>query len=128
MTTETAQVYTLSANAEFKAQYNKTVRWATVIALVITIVAFIVSPDIKFTPYKLRQEEIEVVDMDDQPEDFVLPPPPEASAKPANRSTSITRVRIPGALQASALSRRPITQVKLTGAASRRKAHEARSK
>lgn len=82
MTTETAKVYTLSANAVFKAQYNKTVRWSTVIALVITIVAFIVSPDIKFTPYKLRQEEIEVVDMEDQPEDFVLPPPPEAAPPP----------------------------------------------
>lgn len=82
MTTQSAQVYTLSANAEFKAQYNKTLRWSALIAILVTIIAFIVSPEIKFTPYKLRQEEIEVVDMDDQPEDIELPPPPAEAPPP----------------------------------------------
>jgi protein TonB len=82
MTTQSAQVYTLSANAEFKAQYNKTLRWSALIAILVTIIAFIVSPEIKFTPYKLRQEEIEVVDLDDQPEDIELPPPPAEAPPP----------------------------------------------
>jgi periplasmic protein TonB len=82
MTTQSAQVYTLSANAEFKAQYNRTLRWAALIAILVTIIAFIVSPEITFTPYKLRQDEIEVVDLDDQPEDIELPPPPAEAPPP----------------------------------------------
>jgi len=82
MTTQSAQVYTLSANAAFKAQYNKTLRWSALIAILVTIIAFIISPEITFTPYKLRQEEIEVVDLDDQPEDIELPPPPAEAPPP----------------------------------------------
>jgi protein TonB len=82
MTNESSQAYRLSANAEFKAQYQKTLRWATLIAILVTIVAFIVSPDIRFTPYKLRQEELEVVDMEDQPENVELPPPPAEAPPP----------------------------------------------
>ena len=72
MSTESAkrETYVLSANAEFKSQYNKTLRWSVAIALLITVVAFIVSPEIRFTPYKLRTEELEVVDIEDQPEDI----------------------------------------------------------
>lgn len=76
------EVYTISANAAFKAQYTKTLRWSALLAVLITIIAFIVSPEIKFTPYKLRQEEIEVVDIDDQPEDIELPPPPAEAPPP----------------------------------------------
>mgnify|MGYP000594434915 CR=1 FL=1 len=72
----------LSANAEFKSQYNKTLRWSVAIALLITVVAFIVSPEIRFTPYKLRTEELEVVDIEDQPEDIELPPPPAEAPPP----------------------------------------------
>ncbi|MEZ4388662.1 MAG: energy transducer TonB [Candidatus Krumholzibacteriia bacterium] len=82
MTTHTAPVYTLSANAEFKAQYNKTLRWSAVIAILVTIIAFIVSPEIRFTPYKLRQNELEVVDLADQPENIELPPPPAEAPPP----------------------------------------------
>ncbi len=83
MSTESVknQVYVLSANAEFKAQYNKTLRWSGVIAIIVTIIAFLVSPEIKFTPYKLRTEELEIVDIDDQPEDIELPPPPVVRRK-----------------------------------------------
>ncbi len=52
MTTDTAQVYTLSANAAFKAEYNKPLRWAVLLALLITIIALIVSPEIKFKPWE----------------------------------------------------------------------------
>ena len=83
MTTDTADLqYTLSANAEFKGQYNKTLRWSVLIAIMVTIVAFIVSPEIKFTPYKLRTEEIEIVDLEDQTEDIELPPPPAEAPPP----------------------------------------------
>jgi protein TonB len=82
MSNEQAQVYTLSANAAFKAEYQKTLRWSTLIAIVITIIAFIVSPEIKFKPYKLRQEEIEVVDIEDQQENIELPPPPAEAPPP----------------------------------------------
>ena len=82
MATEYHKEIVWSANTEFKAQYNKTLRWSVVIALLITIVAFIVSPEITFEPYKLRQEEIEVVDIEDQPEDFELPPPPQEAPPP----------------------------------------------
>jgi protein TonB len=82
MATEYKKEIVWSANTEFKGQYNKTLRWSVLIALVITIVAFIVSPEITFEPYKLRQEEIEVVDMDDQPEAIDLPPPPKEAPPP----------------------------------------------
>lgn len=84
MSSETAkqQIYSLSANAEFKAQYNKTLRWSVLLAFVVTIIAFIVSPDIRFKPYKLRTEELEVVDIEDQPEDIELPPPPAEAPPP----------------------------------------------
>jgi len=82
MTSETAQVYQISANAEFKEQYQKTLRYSVAIALLVTIIAFIVSPDIKFKPYKLRHQEIEVVDLDDRPDDIELPPPPAEAPPP----------------------------------------------
>ncbi len=84
MSTDTVkqQAYVMSANAEFKAQYNKTLRWSGVIALVVTVVAFIISPEIRFTPYKLRTDELEVVDIEDQTEDIELPPPPVEAPPP----------------------------------------------
>ena len=75
MTTDTAKHYTMSANAEFKAQYQKTLRWSVILAILITIIAFIVSPEIRFKPYKLRTEEIEIVDIEDKPEAIDVPPP-----------------------------------------------------
>jgi len=76
MTSETAkQVYALSANAEFKLQYQKTLRWSALIALVVTVITFIVSPEIKFKAYKLRNEEIELVDVQDDTELLDVPPP-----------------------------------------------------
>lgn len=82
MSSEQAQVYTMSANAAFKAQYTRTLRWSTLIAILVTIIAFIISPEIKFKPYKLRQDEIEVVDIEDQQENIELPPPPAEAPPP----------------------------------------------
>jgi len=71
----------LSANDQFKAQYNKYLRWAAVAALMITALMIAVFPDIKPHPYKLRQEEFEVVDIEDQ-EVIELPPPPVEAPPP----------------------------------------------
>ena len=71
----------MSANDLFKAQYNKYVRWATLIAIVLTLIGFMVSPKYVPNPYKLRQEEFEVVDIDDQ-EVIDIPPPPKEAPPP----------------------------------------------
>jgi len=70
-----------SANDYFKAQYNKYLRWALVGAVIITTILVAVFPDIEPRPYKLRQEEFEVVDIEDQ-EVIELPPPPVEAPPP----------------------------------------------
>jgi protein TonB len=75
-------VYRISANNAFKAEYSRTIRRASIVAVVLTFIAFLVWPEIHFTPYKLRQEELEVMDIQDQPEDVNLPPPPTEAPPP----------------------------------------------
>ncbi|HOX26749.1 MAG TPA: energy transducer TonB [Candidatus Krumholzibacteria bacterium] len=82
MTTETGKQYALSANAEFKSQYQKTLRWSLVIAIILTIITWFVVPQIRFTPYKLRTEELEIVDIEDKTEAIDLPPPPTEAPPP----------------------------------------------
>jgi protein TonB len=82
MAQESGKHYTLSANAAFKAQYQKTLRWSVVLALLITVIAFIISPEIKFKPYVLRTDELEIVDVSEPPEAIDLPPPPPAPPPP----------------------------------------------
>ncbi|MDY0109254.1 MAG: energy transducer TonB [Candidatus Krumholzibacteria bacterium] len=82
MAQETGKHYMLSANAAFKAQYQKTLRWSVVLALLITVIAFIISPEIKFKPYVLRTDELEIVDVSEPPEAIDLPPPPPAPPPP----------------------------------------------
>jgi protein TonB len=65
----------LTANDEFKAKYPKYVRWSAVIAVLITLVFFLVTPQYVPNPYKLRRTELEVVDL--PPETIELPPPPK---------------------------------------------------
>ena len=71
----------MSANDLFKQQYNKYLRWATLVAILLTLIGFIVSPKYVPNPYKLRQEEFEVVDIDDQ-EIIDIPPPPKEAPPP----------------------------------------------
>lgn len=71
----------LSANDLFKAQYGKYLRWSAVVAVLLTLVGFIVSPKYVPNPYRLRQEEFEVVDIEDQ-EVIELPPPPTEAPEP----------------------------------------------
>nr|MEE4267697.1 energy transducer TonB [Candidatus Krumholzibacteria bacterium] len=70
-----------SANDDFKAQYNKYLRWSGIAALIIVAILWALFPDIKPNPYKLRQEEFEVVDIEDQ-EVIELPPPPVEAPPP----------------------------------------------
>jgi hypothetical protein len=62
-----------TANAEFKAKYGKFIRWAFVLAVILHFTAFVFTPQFTITPYKLKQEQFEVVDIPDQ---IDLPPPP----------------------------------------------------
>lgn len=71
----------MSANDQFKAQYNKYLRWAALVAFVLTLIGFLVSPNYVPNPYKLRQDEFEVVDIEDQ-EIIELPPPPQEAPPP----------------------------------------------
>ncbi len=68
-----------TANAEFKAKYGKYIRWSLVVAVILHFTAFVFTPQFTITPYKLKEEQFEVVDIPDQIE---LPPPPPDAAPP----------------------------------------------
>ena len=70
-----------SANDLFKAQYNRYLRWSLLVAVILTLIGVMLSPTYVPNPYKLRQEEFEVVDIDDQ-EIIDIPPPPKAAPPP----------------------------------------------
>ncbi len=72
----------LSANEEFKAQYNKYLRWSALVAVLLVLTGALISPTYIPNPYKLRQEEFEVVDIDDQEIIDIPPPPVEAPPPP----------------------------------------------
>lgn len=68
-----------TANDRFKARYPIYIRWATATALAIYILVFLFSPDIKITPYRMQEEQIQVVDI---PQNFDIPPPPQELPRP----------------------------------------------
>lgn len=74
--------YRISANDEFKAQYNKYLRWSALVAILLVLIGAMISPTYIPNPYKLRQEEFEVVDVDDQEIIDIPPPPVEAPPPP----------------------------------------------
>lgn len=71
--------HTPSANDLFKAGYSRYLRWALVGAVTFTILFFLFSPKYKINPYKLREKQMEVVEMQ---ETVDIPPPPQAIPKP----------------------------------------------
>jgi protein TonB len=71
----------MSANDQFKAQYNKYLRWSAVVAILIVLIGALISPNYVPNPYKLRQEEFEVVDVEEQ-EVIDIPPPPQEAPPP----------------------------------------------
>ena len=72
----------ISANDEFKAQYNKYLRWSALVAVLLVLIGAMISPTYVPNPYKLRQEEFEVVDVEDQEIIDIPPPPIEAPPPP----------------------------------------------
>ncbi len=79
MTTITYSRATPTANDLFKAQYNRTLRWSLLLALLIVMLFFLFSPKYVPHPYKLRQKEVEVVDVQEAVD---IPPPPQEIPKP----------------------------------------------
>ena len=71
----------ISANDAFKAQYPKYLRWSAVVAILLVLIGWMLSPNYVPNPYKLRQEEFEVVDIEEQ-EVIELPPPPTEAPPP----------------------------------------------
>lgn len=74
-------VYEISANDAFKARYTIYLRWSALVAIILTLIGVMLSPTYVPNPYTLRQEEIEIVDLDDQ-EIIDIPPPPKAAPPP----------------------------------------------
>jgi protein TonB len=82
MTTTTGSVATahsVTANTQFKAGYNRTLRNALIWAILIHAAAFVLSPEFTFKPYKLTEETFEVVEL---PPQIDIPPPPKEIALP----------------------------------------------
>jgi protein TonB len=66
-------------NDRFKARYNTYFRRALYATLAVCVLVFWFSPQIVVTPYKLAEEEIQVVDI---PQNFDIPPPPQELPRP----------------------------------------------
>ena len=82
MTTTTQSITTAhsaTANSQFKAGYNKTLRNALLWAILLHATAFVLSPEFTFKPYKLKEERFEVVEL---PPQINIPPPPKEIALP----------------------------------------------
>lgn len=69
----------ITANDRFKAQYNKYMRRAALVAVLLTILFFLFSPKYKPNPYKLYEKPMEVVTIDEAVD---IPPPPQDIPKP----------------------------------------------
>ena len=59
----------LSANEIFKGNYGKHLRWAVLAALVLTCLFFWLMPRYEPTPYVLREQVIEIIDLEVPPVD-----------------------------------------------------------
>ena len=62
-----------------KKQYPKLLRWALLGSFVIMVNTFLFTPVYNPTPYKLKEEVFEVVEI---PEDIEIPPPPQEVEMP----------------------------------------------
>jgi protein TonB len=70
----------MTAEQQLKNDYPKMFRNGFIWALVIHALAFLFLPDIKPTPYRLRERP--VVEAIDIPDQFEIPPPPKEEVKP----------------------------------------------
>jgi len=67
-----------SANDQFKDQYPKYLRGALLVSLLFTILFFLFSPTVEITPYKIRNKEMQVTDIQQAVD---VPPPPQEAPK-----------------------------------------------
>jgi protein TonB len=70
---------TESANKAFKAKYPKYLRNALWGAVIVHVGIFVLSPPFTFKPYKLKEEQFEVIDV---PDNIEIPPPPKEIQMP----------------------------------------------
>ena len=68
-----------SANKAFKQSYPKYVRNSLLGALLVHISVFVFSPPFTFKPYRLQEEQFEVIDV---PDNIEIPPPPQEIQMP----------------------------------------------
>lgn len=68
-----------TANKHFKNGYPKYVRNALFGAVILHTMLFVLSPPFTFKPYRLREEQFEVVEI---PDNIEIPPPPKEIAMP----------------------------------------------
>jgi len=68
-----------TANDRFKARYGTYLRWAILVSIVVYLLVFSFSPVLEITPYRLKEESIQVVDI---PTSVDIPPPPKELPKP----------------------------------------------
>ncbi len=69
----------INENQRFKARYGVYLRRSTYASLLIWLLIFLFSPVYKPTPYHLREEKIEVLDI---PDAIDIPPPPKEIPRP----------------------------------------------
>ncbi|MFQ5511313.1 MAG: energy transducer TonB [Candidatus Krumholzibacteriia bacterium] len=68
-----------SANKAFKGKYSKYMRNALYGAVAFHVLLFVLSPPFTFKPYRLNEEQFEVIDI---PDNIEIPPPPKEVAMP----------------------------------------------
>ena len=69
----------LNENQRFKSRYGLYVRRSTYASLLIWLLIFLFSPVYKPTPYTLREQKIEILDI---PDAMDIPPPPKEIPRP----------------------------------------------
>ncbi len=69
----------LNENQRFKARYGVYLRRSTYASLLIWLLIFLFSPVYKPTPYHLREDKIEILDI---PDAIDIPPPPKEIPRP----------------------------------------------
>lgn len=68
-----------NANTAFKAKYTKYLRRAVMAAIFFHVALFVLSPPFTFKPYRLKEEQFEVIEI---PDNIEIPPPPKEIAMP----------------------------------------------
>lgn len=79
MTINPNQISALSANEAFKSQYQRTVRWSALAAMLLTALFVWVSPQYTPTPYQLRTEVFQIQNVEVI---YEIPDPPKVAAAP----------------------------------------------